>query len=149
VLARTADFDASCRWEKGLAGLLRRPAPFSGRRLAPIRTAMGQDRPPKPLVSTRADDPEIEERLDAFVLGLGETVDTLQDAEAAGAHALLEGLARDLAVLAEELGYPLMAQGARRVAAASRERSPEAAHKAVSGLTELAQRIRRGHRSAA
>jgi hypothetical protein len=110
---------------------------------------MGQDRPPKPLVSTRADDPEIEERLDAFVVGLGETVDTLQDAEAAGAHALLEGLARDLAVLAEELGYPLMAQGARRVAAASRERSPEAAHKAVSGLTEVAQRIRRGHRSAA
>lgn len=110
---------------------------------------MGVEKPPKPLVSTRADDPELEERLDAFVVGLGERVDALQDAEAAGNHALLARLARDLANVAEELGYPPMGEVAMRVAAAGREGSPEATHKAVFELTELAQRIRRGHRSSA
>jgi hypothetical protein len=110
---------------------------------------MGLERPPKPLVSTRAHDPDVEERLDTFVVGLGETVDALQDAEAAGDHGLLARLAADLARVAEELGYPPMAEVASRVVAACQEASPEAAHKAIWNLTELAQRIRRGHRSAA
>jgi len=105
--------------------------------------------PPKPLVSTRATEPELEERIDAFVIGLGETVDALQDAEAAGDHAVLARRATALAVLAGELGYPPLVEAAERIAQASREHSPEAAHKAVAEVTDLAQRIRRGHRSAA
>jgi hypothetical protein len=104
---------------------------------------------PKPLLSTRAEEPEVEERIDAFVVGLGETVDALQDAEAAGDFALLRERALRLAADALPLGYAPMAEAAGRVAEACGQRAPELAHKAVADVTALAQRIRRGHRSAA
>ena len=105
--------------------------------------------PPKPLYSTRADDPEVEERIDRFVVTLGETVDDLQDAEAAGSLEDLAERARALAASAEELGYAPLTEVAARIVAACGERNPEAARKGVVEATELAQRIRRGHRSAA
>lgn len=110
---------------------------------------MPPERPAKPLVSTRADDPEVEERIDAFVVTLGETVDHIQDAEAEGDAARLEKRALALAEEAGLLGYPPMEEAARRVATAAREAAPEAAHKHVAEVTALAQRIRRGHHSAA
>jgi hypothetical protein len=105
--------------------------------------------PPKPLVSTRADDPEVSEQIDAFVMRLGETVDGLQDAEASGELALLEERAAALAGEADTLGYPPMVELAARVRAAAREGGAEGTHKAVEEVTEMAKRIRRGHRSAA
>lgn len=110
---------------------------------------MPLERPPPPLVSTRADDPDVEERIDTFVVHLGETVDDLQDAEAEGDVARLEKLADALEREAAELGYAPLAEAARRIAASCREAAPEAAHKHVADVTGLAQRIRRGHRSAA
>ena len=110
---------------------------------------MPTERPAPPLVSTRADDPDVEERIDAFVVTLGEAVDHLQDAEAEGDAGRLEKRAHALAEEARACGYPPLEEAARRVATAAREASPEAAHKHVAEVTALAQRIRRGHRSAA
>ena len=110
---------------------------------------MDFEAPPKPLVSTRADDPEVEERIEAFVVGLGETVDALQDAQSGEDWELLAQRAGTLAAKARELGYPPVAAAADRVLTAASTRDPEAAHKAVIEVTELAGRVRRGHRSAA
>ncbi len=110
---------------------------------------MGLERPPNPIVSTRADDPEVEERIDAFVVRLGESLDALQDLETAGDYTGLAERARTLAVQALELGYPPLAEAAERIEAACREQAPEATHKSVADLTPVVQRIRRGHRSAA
>jgi hypothetical protein len=110
---------------------------------------MDPERPPKPLYSTRAEEPEAEERIDAFVVGLGETVDSLQDAEATRDFRLLRERAARLAAEALARGYAPMAAAAERVAEGCEAQEPELAHKAVADVTELAQRIRRGHRSAA
>jgi hypothetical protein len=110
---------------------------------------MDPERTPKPLYSTRANEPEAEDRIDAFVVGLGETVDALQDAEAAGDFRLLRERASRLAADALALGYAPMAAAAERIAEGCDARDPALTHKAVAGVTELAQRIRRGHRSAA
>jgi hypothetical protein len=110
---------------------------------------MPLERPPKPLVSTRAADPEVEEEIDAFVVGLGETVDGLQDAEAGGDLGGLERAALALQQTATKLGYEPMAEAAGEIVAACGERALEALHKAVWDVTRLAQRIRRGHRTAA
>ena len=103
----------------------------------------------KPIVSTRADDPELDERIDRFVVELAERVDAFQDAEAAHDRETLRVLASDLGADAGALGYPLLVDAAARIAQACGEGAPEALHKSVVDLTELSQRVRRGHRSAA
>jgi DNA-binding FadR family transcriptional regulator len=76
-------------------------------------------------------------------------VDSCQDAEAAGRRDELEALGVRLAERAPQLGFePLRAAGAS-ICEACRSGDSEAARKAVLELTELAQRVRRGHRSAA
>ncbi len=107
------------------------------------------ERPPKAIRSLREDDPAVEERIDTFIAGLGERIDRLQDLEAGGdPNALRDGV---LAFAAEalELGYPALAETARRVATACDEGSAEAMRKGVLDLTDVSQRVRRGHRSAA
>jgi len=107
------------------------------------------DRLLPPIRSTREHEPDIEPDIDAFVFGLGELVDSFQDAELAGATTTLEQLAVRLDERARELGYQAVAECAQRIRAACGERSSEAVRKAVQDLTEIAQRVRRGHRSAA
>jgi hypothetical protein len=107
------------------------------------------DRLLPPIRSTREHEPDLEPEIDAFVFGLGELVDSFQDAELAGATASLEQLAIRLAEYATRLGYPPVAESAQRIRSACGERNPEAVRKAVQDLTEIAQRVRRGHRSAA
>lgn len=101
------------------------------------------------LRSSREGDPEVELQIDAFVTQLGETVDALQDAEAAGQLVALRGLASPLVERCNQLGYDSLAEAARQIAEACLERNPVAAHKAVVDFTELSKRVRRGHRSAA
>ncbi len=103
----------------------------------------------KPILSTRAEDPAYDERIDRFVVGLGERIDAFQDAESAGDRAALETLAGALAHDADAVGYAPLAEAARRVAEACAETAAEALRKSVIDLTEVAQRVRRGHRSAA
>lgn len=104
--------------------------------------------PPKPILSLLGDNPAFDERIDAFVIALGERVDEFQDAELAGGLDRVRALSRSLASEAGELGYPALTAAARRVEL-SCDDGPEAIHKAIVDLTELAQRVRRGHRSAA
>ncbi|HPG28076.1 MAG TPA: hypothetical protein PLW10_20755, partial [Myxococcota bacterium] len=95
------------------------------------------------------DVPELAEQIDRFVIGLAERIDAIQDAELARDTTLAADLAERLANDAERLGYPVMGQCARGVVAAARDAKPDALQEAVVELTDLAQRIRRGHRGAA
>jgi hypothetical protein len=107
------------------------------------------DRLMPPIRSSREHEADLEPEIDAFVFGLGELVDSLQDAEAAGAIATLAQLAVRLTERARALGYMPLAECAERVTAASGERNPEAMRKSVQALTEVAIRVRRGHRGTA
>jgi hypothetical protein len=110
---------------------------------------MSYERPEPALRSSREGDPEVELAIDTFVMKLGETVDALQDAEAAGQLVQLRGIASPLVEACRELGYASLADTARQIAEACLERNPVAAHKAVVDFTELSKRVRRGHKSAA
>jgi hypothetical protein len=114
-----------------------------------MKSAMDFQRPPKPIFSRYAADPELEEQIAAFVVQMGERIDLLQDVEAAGDLALLRDLSEKFAADSRELGYEPLAEAALRVAAACLERSPDAAHKHLADLTEISQRVRRGHSSSA
>jgi hypothetical protein len=105
--------------------------------------------PPKPIFSSYAADPELEERIDAFVVQMGERIDLLQDVESDGDLVLLRELSEKFASESRELGYQPLAQAAERIVAACLERSPEAARKSLTDLTEISQRVRRGHSSSA
>ncbi len=102
-----------------------------------------------PIRSTREDDAEVAPAIDRFVVGLGEWIDDLQDAHAAGNLAGVRSLADAHAEEAAQLGYPVLAEGAGEVASAAKEGEAEASRKAISDLIEVVQRIRLGHRSAA
>ncbi len=110
---------------------------------------MGEPRRRTPLWSTRADDPAAREPLDRFVVELGERVDALQDAELASRFDRLGSLARELRQVANELGYGPLAECAAAIVAASGERDVESTHKQLVELTDIAQRVRLGHRGAA
>jgi hypothetical protein len=101
------------------------------------------------LRSSRENDPEVELQIDAFVVRLGETVDALQDAEAAGRVDALRAQAAALEAHTRELGYEALASAARQIREACDDSNPVSARKAVEDFTELSKRVRRGHRSAA
>lgn len=110
---------------------------------------MAVEQPPKPIRSLREDDPELQEKLDTFIATLGETIDYLQDTELSGDMARLRIQALELEATASELGYPSLGAASRQVSGGCDEQNPEAVHKAMTDLTAVSQRIRRGHRSAA
>jgi hypothetical protein len=114
-----------------------------------MKRSMETKQPPGPIFSTYAADPELEERIDAFVVQLGERVDRLQDVEIDGDLAVLRDLSERFGAGSRELGYEPLAQAAERVVAACREQNPEAARKSLAELTEVSQRVRRGHSSSA
>ena len=110
---------------------------------------MEMKQPPGPIFSSYAADPEFDDRIDAFVVRMGERVDLLQDTEIDGDLALLRDLSERFGAESRELGYEPLAQAADRVVAACLEQSPEAARKSLAELTEVSQRVRRGHSSSA
>jgi hypothetical protein len=114
-----------------------------------MKRAMDAQRTAKPILSSYAADPGLEEQISVFVIQMGERIDLLQDVEAQGDLALLRDLAEKFAADSRELGYEPLAEAAGRVVAACLERSPEAAHKHLADLTEISQRVRRGHSSSA
>jgi hypothetical protein len=102
-----------------------------------------------PLYSALEDDPGQHEAIDRFVVELGQHVDQLQDLEALNRLPELGSLARELAERAGRTGYALLADAARQAAEAAAEGKREATHDALVELTELARRVRLGHRGAA
>jgi hypothetical protein len=102
-----------------------------------------------PIRSTQEDVAELAEEIDRFVVGLGEQVDSIQDAQLARASSEVSNLARQLSKDAERLGYPSMALSAKGVALAAEDDVAEELKETILELTEIAQRVRRGHRGAA
>ncbi|MCG8589727.1 MAG: hypothetical protein MJE66_10590 [Proteobacteria bacterium] len=80
---------------------------------------------------------------------LSERVDSLQDAEANSDLDQVESLARDLGDRALRLGYPSLAEVAGQAAQACVEGKSETVRGALEELTEVARRVRQGHRGAA
>ena len=109
---------------------------------------MGNRERIRPIFSSRADDPGLSEAIDAFAIGLAERIDRLQDADGETDLSGLAALAGDLAAEAEPLGYEPLARVARVVEAAARDEKAEEAHENLVKLTEIAYRIRMGHRGA-
>ena len=102
-----------------------------------------------PIYSLHEDDPEFSEPIDDFVLGLGEWIDALQDAHAAGDFAAVCQRAGEHALASVTLGYPGLEDAARQVVRAAEAGEEESSRKAIGDLIEIVQRVRLGHRSAA
>lgn len=106
--------------------------------------------PKPPIRSTREDVLDLAEDIDDFVIGLAERIDAIQDAELAEKSAELAQLAGALSSDADRLGYPAMALSAKGVAdAAAEDNLCDELQDMIVELTEMAQRIRQGHRGAA
>jgi hypothetical protein len=100
------------------------------------------------IYSERAGDPDLEEALDQFVLGLAERIDRLQDAQATGDHDGLAKLTADLLRDAQRLGYPQLAGAGTAALEAARRRDAASVLEGVRVITDLGYRIRLGHRGA-
>jgi hypothetical protein len=103
----------------------------------------------RPIYSLYEDDPDLEEEIDAFVVRLAEAVDQLQDAESVGDVDHLDDLATAMAGQAARLGFPDLEKEARRVRTACEEVDKPSIQSALVALTDVARRIRQGHRGAA
>lgn len=102
-----------------------------------------------PIRSTQEDVAELADEIDRFVIQLGERIDEIQDAELAGCVGEVSSLSRQLATDADRLGYPAMAQVAKSVAMSAEDDKADTLQESIYELTDLVQRVRRGHRGAA
>jgi hypothetical protein len=102
-----------------------------------------------PIYSARDDDPDLQEELSEFVIGLAEEIDQLQDTEADGDLERLDELSHHLGQRARRYGYEILAEVAFALCQACREHKPDSAQQGLVELTGVAQRIRRGHRGSA
>jgi hypothetical protein len=100
-----------------------------------------------PIHSLLGDDQSLE-RLDPFVLSLGERIDAIQDAECRGQLEEAAKCALELAAEAVELAIPPLAAAAERAAVSCRRDDPARAREAIVALTDVVRRVRLGHRSA-
>jgi hypothetical protein len=108
---------------------------------------MAGDRP-RPIYSALCEDPAQQEAIDAFVVALAGRVDDLQDCEARCELARLAQLADQLLAESARVGYDVLSRSAASVSACAREGKPDDARKALIELTEVAHRVRLGHRGA-
>ena len=102
-----------------------------------------------PIYSTLDLDPSVRDAINDFVIRLAEDVDLLQDAESEDDLPRVAKLAGSLSAEATKLGYPVLADIATRVADACALTAPDEARTALMDLTEVAYRVRLGHRGAA
>ena len=106
------------------------------------------DKRQAPIFSSREDDPELREALDAFIVALAERVDSLQDAESGEDWDALAPQINTRAEEALDLGFAPLAAVAREVHRACVEHKAEAVQAGLVELTEISRRIRLGHRGA-
>jgi HPt (histidine-containing phosphotransfer) domain-containing protein len=100
----------------------------------------------KPILSSRSDEPEAAEQIEGFVVGLAERVDNLQDAEFKGDLEELATMAHTLGTAAIELGFDLLAASASDLERCCLSDSVEQVRETLIDLTEIAKRVRMGHR---
>ena len=103
----------------------------------------------KPVYSSRADDPALSESIDTFAIELAERIDHLQDAQRSGDLKELASLASSLVTDAESVGFDSLAKRAVVLEAACKGGVGGEAYDALLELTEIARRVRLGHRGAA
>ena len=108
---------------------------------------MAGDRP-RPIYSALSEDPALQDGIDAFVVSLAERVDDLQDCEMRGDMARLAELAEELLLESTKVGYDTLSRCAAAVRGPAREAKTEEVRKALIELTEVAHRVRLGHRGA-
>jgi hypothetical protein len=106
------------------------------------------DEPLRPLFSSRADDPEAAAAIEAFLVGLAERIDALQDAEGRGDHAQIARAVARLAADARGAGYEALAGVAREIGEAADAEKSDEVHRGLVELTGLSVRVRMGHRGA-
>jgi len=102
----------------------------------------------KPILSSRSNDPAVTERIEDFLVGLAECVDGLQDAEFKGDLNEVAIAAHALGTAARELGFDLLAGSASDLERCCRSDSLEQVRDTLIDLTEIAKRVRMGHRGA-
>jgi HPt (histidine-containing phosphotransfer) domain-containing protein len=102
----------------------------------------------KPILSSRSDEPEVTEAIEAFIVGLAERVDELQDAEFKGDLQDLAILAHKLGTIANELGFELLAASASDLERCCLKDGVDQVRDTLIDLTEIAKRVRMGHRGA-
>ncbi len=101
-----------------------------------------------PILSSRSDESEAAEQIEGFIVGLAECVDDLQDAEFKGDLKELAALANTLGATAIELGFDLLAASASDLKRCCLSDSVEQVRETLIDLTEIAKRVRMGHRGA-
>ena len=92
---------------------------------------------------------ELDESIHEFVVGLAEQVDLLQDDEQNSDFEGLEERAAILSGQAERMGYPELARLTQKVSAFCVGQMKDAVQKGLMEITEMARRIRMGHRGSA
>ncbi len=110
---------------------------------------MAEDEDEKPIVSQLADDPLERPRIEAFVLALSDAVDSLQDLEQESDFSRIAERARSLGLEAERHGFPLLAAASAQTGDRAGARDAKRTREALLALTEIARRVRLGHRGAA
>jgi len=108
--------------------------------------SMSESESDRPIHSALDDDPGASESVDAFVFGLAERVDALQDAEARGDLRELRSLVLELGEESLAAGYAPLQRSAEEVARAAGQGHAELAYKALVEFTDVARRVRQGHR---
>jgi len=103
----------------------------------------------KPIFSSRGNDPSVSEIVDQLVIGLGERIDHLQDAESEQDFDQIAVLACALVENAQQAGFAELARVAGALEAASTWRDAEGSHRLLVELTEIVHRVRLGHMGAA
>lgn len=101
-----------------------------------------------PIYSSHAEDPDLIERIETFIIELAERVDELQDAEFKGDSEQLGGFADALANAADALGFGSLAASAHAVQGCAGAGDADEVREVLLDLTEIAKRIRMGHRGA-
>ena len=104
------------------------------------------DRRAEPIYSKLADDPSLGDAVDAFVVSLAERVDALQDLDSRGDNRELGAESSELSLDATKVGFDSLARVADAVGICAAEGDRDDCHKALVELTEVARRIRLGHR---
>jgi hypothetical protein len=99
-----------------------------------------------PIYSSMAEDPNLGDAIETFVVALAERVDELQDAEFKDDLKSLGALASALGSRADQLGYGSLAASASAVEACSHSGDIDEIREVLLDLTEIARRIRMGHR---